>query len=299
MTRPAESRSGLLYALGAYGLWGFAPIYFKAVRDVPLIEVLAHRVVWSLVCLLAIAVAAGRIPAIVGALRGGRAAGLALSSLLIAVNWTLFIWAVTSGRILESSLGYYINPILSVLLGAVFLHERLHAVEWTSVGLAASAVLWLTVSLGVIPILPLALAVSFALYGLVRKRLGVGSLEGLVIETAVLFPIALGWLVYQQARGTLSFAHHGLATDALLAAAGPVTAVPLLFFASAVSRLRLAAVGLMQYVSPTLQLLLAVFLYGEPFGRERLIAFVAIWAALLLFAVHNARAAAPAVAPPE
>ena len=296
--RSGDSRPGLLYAVGAYGLWGFAPIYFKALRGVPLFEVLAHRVVWSLVFLLAFAVLSRRLPAIAGAVRG-KLPLLALSSVLIAFNWTLFIWAVTSGRILESSLGYYINPILSVLFGAAFLGERLHAVEWTSVGLAAAAVLWLTASLGVFPVVPLALAVSFALYGLVRKRLGVGSLEGLLVETAALFPLALGWLALRQLDGTLAFAHRGLALDALLVAAGPVTAVPLLLFASAVSRLRLATVGLMQYLSPTLQLLLAVFLYGEPFGRERLVAFVAIWIALALFAVHNARAAAKSVAPPE
>ena len=266
----------------------------------PLLEILAHRVVWSVVSLLAFAVATGRLGAIVAVARGRRRlAGLALSSALIGLNWTLFIWAVTSGRILESSLGYYINPILSVLLGAAVLRERLHALEWASVALAGAAVAWLTFALGVFPTVPVALAVSFALYGLVRKRLGVGSLEGLAIETVILLPLALGWLVYQESRGALAFAHRGPAMDALLLAAGPLTAVPLLCFASAVARLRLATVGLMQYLSPTLQLLLAVLLYGEPFGRERLAAFAAIWTALALFAAHNSRAAAPAAAPPE
>ena len=179
------------------------------------------------------------------------------------------------------------------------LRERLHAVEWACVALAAGAVLWLTVALGVVPVVPLALATSFALYGLVRKRLGVGSLEGLAVETAFLFPLALGYLLYRERQGTLAFAHRGWGLDLLLALAGPMTAVPLLCFTSAVARLRLATVGLMQYLSPTLQLLLAVVLYGEPFGRERLVAFVAIWVALALFAAHNSRAAAPAAAPPE
>jgi len=255
-------------------------------------------VVWSVVSLLAVALATGRMGAILAVARGRRLAWLALSSLLIALNWTLFIWAVTSGRILESSLGYYINPILSVLLGALVLRERLHPVEWVSVALAGGAVAWLTVALGVFPVVPLALAISFALYGLVRKRLGVGSLEGLAIEAMILLPVALGWLAYQQAKGTMAFAHRGPAMDALLLAAGPMTAVPLLCFTSAVARLRLATVGLMQYLSPTLQLLLAVFLYGEPFGRERLAAFVVIWIALALFAAHNSRAARPP-APPE
>jgi chloramphenicol-sensitive protein RarD len=256
--------------------------------------------VWSVVALLGFALATGRLGAIAAVARGRRQlAWLVASSLLIALNWTLFIWAVTSGRILESSLGYYINPILSVLLGAAVLRERLHPVEWASVALAGGAVAWLTVALGVFPVVPLALAISFALYGLVRKRLGVGSLEGLAIEAVILLPLALGWLGYQQARGTMAFAHRGPAMDALLVAAGPVTAVPLLFFAGAVARLRLATVGLMQYLSPTLQLLLAVFLYGEPFGHERLVAFVVIWIALALFAAHNSRRAAPAAAPPE
>ena len=298
MTRGGDSRAGLLYAVGAYGWWGFAPIYFKALRTVPLGEVLAHRVVWSVVFIFVFAAVTRRLPAILGATRG-RVRMLVLSSLLIGCNWMLFIWAVMSGRILEASLGYYINPILSVLLGAAVLRERLHAVEWASVALAAAAVTWLTVTLGVFPVVPLSLAVTFALYGLVRKRMGIGSLEGLAIETAVLFPAALGWLAWQQVEGGLAFAHRGLTLDLLLVAAGPMTAIPLLCFASAVSRLRLATVGLMQYLSPTIQLLLAVFLYGEPFGRERLAAFVTIWIALVLFAAHNSRRAAQPEALPE
>lgn len=298
-TSSGDSRAGLLYALAAYGLWGFAPIYFKALRTVSLGEVLAHRVVWSVVCLVAFAVATGQLRAIIRMARDRRRlAWLAASSILIGFNWTLFIWAVSSGRILEASLGYYINPIFNVLLGAVVLGERLHRLEWASVALAGLAVAWLTFTLGVVPVVPLALASSFALYGLVRKRLGVGSLEGLALETALLLPAALGWILHRWHEGTLAFGHRGAALDLLLVAAGPMTAVPLLCFTSAVSRLRLATVGFMQYLSPTLQLLLAVFLYREPFGRERLVAFVAIWVALALFAAHNSRRA-PAVTPPD
>lgn len=294
-----RNRAGLLYALAAYGLWGFAPIYFKALRTVPLWEVLAHRVVWSLVCLAVFAAATGRLRGIASVARDRRRlAWLAVSSLFIGFNWALFIWAVSSGRILESSLGYYINPLFNVLLGAVVLGERLDGVEWACVGLTALAVAWLTVTLGVFPMVPLALASSFALYGLVRKRLGVGSLEGLALETALLLPFALGWMLLRAQDGTLAFGHRGAAIDLLLIAAGPVTAIPLLCFTSAVSRLRLATVGLMQYLSPTLQLLLAVFLYREPFGRERLVAFVVIWIALALFAAHNSRRARQ-VTPPE
>jgi chloramphenicol-sensitive protein RarD len=284
---------GLLLGVGAYGFWGFVPLYFKAVREVAPLEVLAHRVVWSVVTVGLIAAATRRLPAILAAARQpGRLPRLALSSVLVAANWLLFIWAVTSGRILESSLGYYINPIVSVVLGCLFLRERLDAVEWTSVGLAAVAVLWLTVSLGVFPVLPLALAFSFAFYALVRKKVGVGSLEGLALETLILLPAAAAYLVWRAQQGTLAFGHGGWRRDLLLLAAGPVTTIPLLLFTGAVRRLRLATMGLLQYISPSLQLLLAVFLYGEPFGGPRTVAFVLIWCALLVYALHNWRRAA-------
>lgn len=294
MTRPADSRSGLLFAIGAYGWWGFAPIYFKALRGVPVSEVLAHRVVWSVSCLGLVVIAGRHVAGVRDAARGRRLGWLVVSSLLIGSNWMLFVWAVMSGRILEASLGYYINPILSVLLGAVVLREKLHRVEWISVALAAGAVSWLTVALGVFPAVPLALAITFALYGLVRKQVGVGSLEGLAVETAVMLPMAIAWLAWQARHGTLVFGHRGRTLDLLLVAAGPMTAVPLLCFASAVRRLRLATVGLMQYLSPTIQFVLAVFVYREPFGHERFVAFVLIWIALAVFAAHNARRRAPA-----
>jgi chloramphenicol-sensitive protein RarD len=288
----------LLFAVGAYGFWGFVPLYFKAVRAVGPAEVLAHRIVWSAVTVAVVVALLGRSSAVMAAVRApGRVKLLALSSVLVATNWLLFIWAVTSGRILESSLGYYINPIVSVLLGSIVLRERLHAVEWSSVGLAACAVLWLTVSLGVFPTLPLALALTFGFYGLVRKSAKVGAIEGLAIETALLLPLALGYLVWLGVRGELAFGHRSLTLDLLLAAAGPVTAIPLLCFAAAVSRLRLATMGLMQYLSPTIQFVLAVAVYREPFGRERLIAFVLIWAALALFAGWNSQAARRVVPP--
>ena len=294
----ARQRKGLLFAVGAYGFWGFVPLYFKAIREVPPLEVLAHRVVWSVVTVAVLVAVMGRFPALLDAARRpGNLPRLALSSVLVASNWLLFIWAVTSGRILESSLGYYINPIVSVLLGSIVLRERLHAVEWLSVGLAACAVLWLTVSLGVFPVLPLALALTFGFYGLVRKSAKVGAIEGLAIETALLLPLALGYLAWLHARGELAFGHRGLTLDLLLAAAGPVTAIPLISFAAAVSRLRLATMGLMQYLSPTIQFVLAVLVYREPFGRERLIAFVLIWAALALFAGWNSQAARRPVPP--
>jgi chloramphenicol-sensitive protein RarD len=291
---------GLLLGVGAYGFWGFVPLYFKAIREVPPLEVLAHRVVWSVVTVAVLVAATGRYPALVDAARRpGHLPRLALSSVLVASNWLLFIWAVTSGRILESSLGYYINPIVNVALGHLVLHEQLDAVEWAAVGLAASAVLWLTLSLGVFPVLPLALALTFGAYGLVRKRVGVGSLEGLALETLILLPLAAGFLAFRAAQGTLAFGSGSGTRDVLLLLAGPITTIPLLLFTGAVRRLRLATVGLLQYISPSLQLLLAVFVYGERLGGPRVVAFVLIWCALALYALHNARAARAPLAVPE
>jgi chloramphenicol-sensitive protein RarD len=186
-----------------------------------------------------------------------------------------------------------------VALGHLVLHEQLDAVEWVAVGLAASAVLWLTLSLGVFPVLPLALALTFGAYGLVRKRVGVGSLEGLALETLILLPLAAGFLAFRAAQGTLAFGSGSGTRDVLLLLAGPITTIPLLLFTGAVRRLRLATVGLLQYISPSLQLLLAVFVYGERLGGPRVVAFVLIWCALALYALHNARAARAPLAVPE
>ena len=219
------------------------------------------------------------------AIRVPRSVGLLfVSSILIAVNWLVFIYAVTTDHLVDASLGYFLNPLVNVLLGFLVLHEKLRRIEWVSVAIAAVGVTWLIAGAGVFPWISLVLAITFALYGLTRKIAGVTSIEALTIETAILLPIASGYLVYRAAQGTMAFAHHSTTLDLLLVAAGPLTAIPLLLFASAVRRLRLATVGLLQYISPTIQFVLAVAIFREPFGKERLIAFAIIWTAIAIYA---------------
>jgi chloramphenicol-sensitive protein RarD len=218
---------------------------------------------------------------------------LAVSTAAIAVNWLVYIWAVVHGRMLEASLGYYVNPLVNVLLGVAVLGERLERPVRVAVAIAAAGVLWLAVRAGQPPWIALALATSFGLYGLMRKLAPVGALTGLAIETALLLPLSGGYLVWAIASGRAAFLAGGPAVSLLLLLAGPVTAVPLLCFGGAARRLPLSTMGFLQYLSPTLQFLLAVLVYGEPFDATRTVAFGFIWTALLVFAVHSARRGAP------
>jgi chloramphenicol-sensitive protein RarD len=288
----SDSRSphltGLLYGLAAYGWWGFVAVYFRMVGHVSASEILAHRIVWSVLVLAIIVAAKNRWGSIRVVLRERRmVVHLVASTILIAINWFVFIWSVGSGHLLQASLGYYINPLVNVLFGYFFLGERLRPMERLSVAIAAFGVAWITWSVGSLPWVSLVLAVTFGLYGLVRKLARVPSLEGLTIETTILFPLAGGYLAWLASRGTLSFGHVDLKTDILLSLAGIITALPLLWFAHAVERLRLATVGVLQYISPTIQFLFAVFLFHEPFGRERFVAFAFIWLALAIFSASN------------
>jgi chloramphenicol-sensitive protein RarD len=289
-----EKTAGVLYGVAAYGFWGVFPIYLKAVKAAPSLEILAHRIVWSLVLLLALVTAQGQAGAVASALRNPRLLRvLAASTVLIAVNWGTYIFSVVSGRMLESSLGYYINPLVSVVLGVVLLHERLPPLVRVAVGIAASGVLWLGLHVGRAPWISLTLAFSFAFYGLLRKVVPVGPLVGLTVETLLLLPLAGGFLVLQVARGRAAFLSGDHRLDALLLLAGPVTAVPLLWFAAAARRLPLSTMGFLQYLSPTGQFLLAVAVYHEPFDHAKLVAFAFIWTALALFAFHSARRREP------
>jgi chloramphenicol-sensitive protein RarD len=282
---------GLAYGLAAYGSWGFFPIYLKAVAQAPVVEVLCHRVVWALLLLAVLAWHQGRLGEIAAALRSRRAlAVLGGSTALIAVNWLVYIFSVVQNRMLESSLGYYIIPLVNVVLGVWLLRERLAPLVRVSVGLAAAGVLWLAVHLGQPPWISLTLAFSFAFYGLLRKVAPVGALIGLAVETLLLLPFAAGYLAWALATGRAAFLGAGPALDLLLVLAGPATALPLLCFAAAARRLPLSTLGFLQYLSPTLQFLLAVLVYGEPFRRAQVGAFVVIWTALALFAYHSARA---------
>jgi len=285
-----EARAGVAYGLAAYLLWGFFPIYFKALAGVAPLEVLSHRIVWSVATLALILTVARRWEGVRTAFSQPRTLmTLCATTLLIAVNWLVFIYAVGAGKVLQSSLGYFINPLVSALLGVVFLGERLSPKQKTSFVLAAAGVVLLTVSHGEVPWIALSLAVSFGLYGLLRKKAPVDSLAGLTVETLLLFPLAvvyLGWLAH---GGRSAFVSGPAHITVLLACAGVITSVPLIWFAAAAKRLRLATVGLMQYVVPTLHFLLAVFAFGEPFTGAHLASFALIWAGLFLYTWDAAR----------
>jgi chloramphenicol-sensitive protein RarD len=277
---PDERARGVAYAVCTYLSWGLLPIYFKALRPVPAVEVLAHRVVWSLALLTAIVALRAGVRALAAPFR--RLPILSVTTALIATNWLVYIWAVQSGRVLEASLGYFVNPLVNVLFGVAFLGEALSRRQRAAVALAAAGVAVLVVRAGTIPWVALVLATTFGLYGLLRKRAAIDPLGGLLAETALLGPAALALLALRAATGAGAFGS-APGTTVLLAAAGPITALPLVGFGLAVHRLRLSTMGLIQYLAPTGQFLLAVLLYREPFGAAHAVAFALIWTSLALY----------------
>lgn len=296
-----EARVGVAYAVAAYGLWGVFPLYFKLVVHVPALEVLAHRIIWSLAFLVGLMLLRRNARGVFVALRDRRTlVTLTITTLLIATNWFLFIWAVTHDLVLQASLGYFINPLVSVLLGFLFLRERLRRLQTLAVGLAGLGVGYLTVLGGQFPGLALYLACSFGLYGLLRKIARVDALAGLTVETGLLTPLALGFLVTQMVRGQAVFGASSVGMSLLLVLAGVVTATPLLWFAEAARRLRLATLGFLQYLAPTGHFLLAVLAFGEPFTRAHLVTFACIWTALAIYSIDTVKGArrAPAVTTP-
>ena len=277
--------SGLLYALSAYLAWGLSPIYFKALRPSGPLEILSWRVAASVALLGIMTVAMGRWGEVARSLSDRRRAlTFVATTLLISCNWILYIWSVNSGHLLEASMGYFMNPLVTILLGVVFLKEGLDRRQKFAVGLAAVGVVWLVVTHGKLPWISLVLAVTFALYALLRKKARIDAVAGLLVETSFLAPLAVGWLVWLWWRGE---AHFGTSTgmSALLLSAGAVTALPLVWFTLGVHRLRLSTMGILQYVAPTLQFLLAVLAYREPFGAAQAVTFVFIWAGLALYTV--------------
>jgi len=293
-THTAPARLGALYAIGAYTTWGLLPIYWKSLASVPALEVLMHRVAGTVVFAALLLTVSRRWDEVRAALRSRRTiAALATSSLLIATNWGTFIWAVGRHEIVATSLGYYLNPLVNVALGMLVLRERLRPLQLVAVAITAAAVAYFTVAQGGLPWISLVLAVSFALYGLVRKTVAVASLAGLAIETAVLAPLAIAGIAWREAHGAGAFARMADLPPAvpwLLGFAGAVTATPLVWFGSAARRLRLATLGLFQYIAPSLSLLVAVFLYGEPFTRAHVVVFAGIWIALALYSLESWRA---------
>jgi chloramphenicol-sensitive protein RarD len=291
----ARERSvGLAYAFATYGFWGLFPLYLKSVARTPYLELLGHRITWAALFMAVLVALQGHRGQVLAALRSRRTLTvLGASTVLIAVNWLTYIVAVNSGRMLESSFGYYINPLVNVALGVLLLRERLAPAVWAAVAIAGAGVLWLGLHLGHPPWISLVLAFSFAFYGLLRKIAPVGPLIGLTVETLLLLPLAGGYLAYLVANKKAQFLSGDRGLDLLLLLAGPLTAIPLLWFAAAARRLPLSTIGFVQYLSPTLQFLLAVAVYKEAFDSAKAVAFACIWTALALFAWHSLRRRAP------
>ena len=277
-------KRGVWYAVAAYLLWGIFPIYIKLLQAVPATEILAHRMVWSLVVVAALLTLQrhwkwlrklAADPKVI--LR------FVATATVVSLNWGVYIWAINSNRVVDASLGYFINPLVNVLLGAMLLGERLRPVQWVAVAIAAIGVAWLTVQAGTLPWIGLVLAVSFGTYGLLRKTATLGALEGLALETALLFPLAFSYLLWLAYNHQNTFVDAPASIRVLLALAGPVTAVPLLLFAAGARRIPLSLLGLLQYIGPTLQLLLGVLLYHEPFVAAKAAGYALIWGALALY----------------
>jgi len=282
---------GAVFALSAFSLWGFFPVYFKAVSHVPAFEVLAHRIVWTVLFVGLVIVLSGRKQNIRSVFTNKKLlATLLLSSLLVSTNWLVFIWAVANDMVLESSLGYFINPLVSVALGMLFLKEKLRIWQWLAVALSVLAVGIMIVRLGTVPWVALTVAITFGFYGLVRKIAVVDAFTGLFIETALILPPVLIYLIFIGINGTGAFGLSDLKMDGLLMMAGIMTATPLVLFALATKRLRLSTVGFFQYIAPTGHFLLAVFLYNEPFTDSHKITFSLIWLALAIYTFDSVAA---------
>lgn len=288
-----SSRSGVLLGLGAYLMWGLFPLYFRLLDAASPVEVVLHRIVWSLLVCVLLMLVTRDLPAL-RRLRRREVAGLAVAAVVLSANWGIFVYGVNSGQVVQTSLGYFINPLVSVLLGVFVLRERLSRAQWVAVAIATAAVGVLTVDYGRPPWLALGLAASFGTYGLLKNRVGrgVGAVPGLTVETAALFLPAVVGLVVLQATGASTVLTEGPAHPALLALSGLLTALPLLLFAGAARRVPLSTVGLLQYVTPVMHLLLGVLVFGEPLPPLRLAGFALVWVALAVFTVDTVRRAA-------
>jgi chloramphenicol-sensitive protein RarD len=283
-----QRTAGILSAIGAYTIWGFLPIYWKLLQQVPALEILSHRLIWSLFFLIALLVFTNRVPLFKDEVRlllanPRKVAGVAFTAALIALNWLIYIWAVNDSRIVETSLGYYINPLVNVLFGVALLKEKLTGRQKLAVVLAAAGVLNLVFHFGSFPWVAIFLAVSFALYGLCKKLLGLSATTGITLETFLITPIALLYLANLHQKGAGVFGSDALLATALLIGSGIVTALPMVLFANAANRLPLTLLGFFQYLSPTIALLVGVIVYGEPFTFAHAISFCLIWLALAVF----------------
>lgn len=287
-----ERKAGMVSATAAYLIWGILPLYWKLVESVPAHEVLAHRIIWSFVFMVLLLVITSNISHITGSiseiLKPKKLGGIFISSLLISVNWFIYIWAVNHDHIIETSLGYYINPLISVLLGIVVLKEKLTFWQIVSFVLAALGVINMTYHFGSVPWVALLLAASFGLYGLSKKLVKMGAIDGITWETLMITPFALGFLIYTHNSGGGALGTQPLSIVALLIGAGVVSAVPLILFARGATRLPLSVIGFLQYIAPTIALIIGIFVYHEDFTPVHLVSFLCIWTALTIFSLsHN------------
>jgi chloramphenicol-sensitive protein RarD len=282
-------RTGIILAALAFLSWGLFPLYFHALNEVPAGQILAHRVLWSLVFLMVVLTVRRQwrwLPEIVK--RPKVIGSFIASALLLSVNWLIYIWSVNNGHVIDASLGYFINPLVNIMLGYVVLGERLRKLQWAAIAVATLGVLWLTWQAGTVPWIALALAATFGGYGLLRKTAALGALEGLAFETMVLFPLALGYVVWLTMHGANVFlTSPSDSTRWLLVAAGPITAIPLLMFAAGARRIPMAVLGMLQYIGPSIQFFLGVWLFQEAFTVDRLVGFSLIWSALALYAAEG------------
>ncbi len=287
---PASRSTGTWAAVGAFVLWGVLPVYWKRLHGIAETELIAHRVVWSLLLLVILVRMRGRAPQFRGALRNPRVVGVyATSAALIAANWLIYVWAVNAGEIVQASLGYFLNPLCNVALGALVLRERLRTWQWIAFALAGAGVAVQLVQLGRLPWVALSLAFSFALYGLLRKRGPLGPVAGLSLEMLLLAPFAVGFLVWRGAIGDAALGRVEAVQEILILSAGVITCVPLLLFATAARALPLSVLGVIQYLAPSLQFLLGVFVYHETFGRAQAGSFALIWLGLIVFTADSLR----------
>ncbi len=279
-----DTREGLAIAIFTYFLWGFLPFYMKAVAHIPAAEIVAHRIVWSVPIAAAVILLSGKFTEIKRAVSSPRTLAMAaLTASIITINWGIYVWSIAAGRALESALGYYINPLFSILLASVLLGEMLSRMQMLAVALAAAAVVFLTVEAGSLPWVSVGLTFSWGFYALFKRTLKVGATEGFFLEVMLLTPFALGYIAYLETTGAGHFLHTGTYDTGMLLFAGVVTAVPLILYAHCAKMLRLTTIGILQYIAPTMIFLVAVFAFGEPFNNAKLIAFMMIWTALAIY----------------
>ena len=279
---------GVMSGVAAYLIWGFLPIYLKALQGVPDLQIMLHRVVWAFVFVLLLVLLRRRLSVIIESIRNPRVIlTYTLTAILLSVNWLIYIYGINSGQVIETSLGYFINPLFSVALGVIFLRERLRPMQWLPVGLATLGVLYLTMQYGTLPWIALALAFSFGMYGLIKKIAPLGAMDSLFVETGIIFMPAMLLLLFSENQGAGVFGHQGWQISILLALSGLVTALPLLLFGRAARSIPLSLLGILQYIAPTVQFLLGIFLFQEAFSATRLVGFAIIWSALIIFSLEG------------